>query len=42
MRALVIIINVYFFSRFILKYNLFLFIEYNIELLTAESDTSLI
>ena len=38
MRGLVIIINLYFFSRFILKYNLFSFIKYDIELLIAKFD----
>ena len=41
MRGLAIVINLYFFSRFILEYNLSSFVEYDAELLTAESGTSL-
>ena len=39
---LVIIIDLYFFLRFIFKYNLSSLIKYNIELLITKFDTSLI
>ena len=41
MRGLVIVINLYFFSRFILEYDLFSFVECDTKLLIAEFSTSL-
>ena len=41
-RVLAFVIDLYFFSRRILKYNLFSFVKYNIKLLTAKSGTSLV